>query len=198
MIFRLSQKVAAKIKEPNLQTMPPDVDPFADWHVGMFIHERLQYLIFVNSASLFTVVLRGAGVKDFELLYVSFRSAMLDVLKEAGAPHLFDRIFNTENRDIIAARATDRRIIGSMNEQAKMAWFGLDDGRTMDDLINWLNEIPMSLLKKHYIPKSAFLSLADGGATNTVSPAAERNPVPVQVAPGIKGRHLRLWTPEEG
>ncbi len=59
MIFRLSQKVAAKIKEQGLQTMPPDVDPFADRHVGMFIHGRLQYLIFVNSASLFTVVLQG-------------------------------------------------------------------------------------------------------------------------------------------
>ncbi len=197
MIFRLSQKVAAKIKEQGLQTMPPDVDPFADWHVGMFIHGRLQYLIFVNSASLFTVVLRGAGVKDFELLYISFRSVMLDVLKEAGAPHLFDRVFNTENRDIIAARATDRRIIGSMNDQVKMAMFELDDGVPLNVLIPRVNENPLSYLGMGD-PGTVFLSMEQGGATNTVPPAAERNPVPVQVAAGIKGRHLRLWTPEEG
>ena len=91
MIFRLSQKVAAKIKEPDLKTVPPAVDPFSDWHVGMFIHERLQYLIVVNSTSLFTVLLRGKGIMDFEQLYVSFRAIMPVVLKEMGAPHLYDR-----------------------------------------------------------------------------------------------------------
>jgi hypothetical protein len=195
MIFRLSQKVAAKIKEPNLQTMPPDMDPFADWHVGMFIHERLQYLIFVNSASLFTVVLRGAGVKDFELLYISFRSVMLDVLKEAGAPHLFDRIFNTENRSITPAKATDRHLIGSMNDQVKMAKYDLDEDMPIGDIITRLNKVPMRRLKEYYIPRIAFMNLEEGGAL-TLPPAAERNPVPE--APGIKGRHLRLWTPEEG
>ena len=162
MIFRLSRKVAAKINEPDLKTVPPAVDPFSDWHVGMFTHRRLQYLIFVNSASLFSVVLRAAGIKDFEQLYSRFRMTMIDILDQIGAPHLYDRVFNTEDRSIIAARATDRRIIGSMNDQVKMARYDLDDEVPMNKLIYRINENPLSYLEMRGDPRMVFLSLEEG------------------------------------
>jgi hypothetical protein len=81
-----------------------------------------------------------------------------------------------------------------MNDQVKMARFGLDDGMPLGELIRNLNENPLSYLKEHCFPKKAFLSLQEGEADEITSPTAVKNPI----APPIKGRHLRLWTPEEG
>ena len=81
-----------------------------------------------------------------------------------------------------------------MNDQVKVARFDLDDAVPMSELINRINENPLSYLKKNYVPIAGFLSLQDGGAANFALLDMERK----EPATGIKERHLRLWTPEEG
>jgi hypothetical protein len=54
MIFRLSQKLNAKIKGGTLPTLPPDDNPFADWSAHLFLADRAQYILLSNTKSLYS------------------------------------------------------------------------------------------------------------------------------------------------
>jgi hypothetical protein len=57
MIFRLSQKLNAKIKAGDLQTLSLDEDPFADWSAHLFLAGRTQYILLSNTKALYSTVL---------------------------------------------------------------------------------------------------------------------------------------------
>jgi hypothetical protein len=44
MIFRLSHKLAKKLKIPLPKSVPADPNPFADWSGHFFTADRSQYL----------------------------------------------------------------------------------------------------------------------------------------------------------
>ncbi|MCL4195363.1 MAG: hypothetical protein KJZ87_26730 [Thermoguttaceae bacterium] len=64
MIFRLSRKLAAKLKEGSLPSLPLDENPYADWSAHLFTADRTQYIIISNTKSLYSVVLYGRGITD--------------------------------------------------------------------------------------------------------------------------------------
>ena len=57
MIFRLSRKLAQKLKVTPKVCIPLDPNPFADWSAHLFTVDRAQYIILTNSH----VTLRGLG-----------------------------------------------------------------------------------------------------------------------------------------
>lgn len=54
MIFRLSQKLAKKLKVGALPSLPPDQNPYADWSANLFTADRTQYIILTNTQSLYS------------------------------------------------------------------------------------------------------------------------------------------------
>jgi hypothetical protein len=60
MIFRLTQKLATKLKEGRLPSLPPDESPYADWSAHLFTADRTQYIIVTNTKSLYSVVMYGS------------------------------------------------------------------------------------------------------------------------------------------
>ena len=56
MIFRLSTKLATKLKVAPSKVLPLDKNPFADWSAHFFMGERTQFLIVTNTASLYSTV----------------------------------------------------------------------------------------------------------------------------------------------
>jgi hypothetical protein len=48
MIFRLSQKLAKKLKEGTLPPLPLDENPYADWSAHLFTADRTQYILLTN------------------------------------------------------------------------------------------------------------------------------------------------------
>ena len=61
MIIRPSKKLSKKLKEPNLPALAPAANPFLDWHARLFTHQRAQYIMVSNSASLFSVLKNPAA-----------------------------------------------------------------------------------------------------------------------------------------
>jgi hypothetical protein len=59
MIFRLSQKLNAKVKAGALGTLPLHENPFADWSAHLFVAGRTQYLLLRNTKSLYSTVSEG-------------------------------------------------------------------------------------------------------------------------------------------
>lgn len=51
MIFRLSQRLAAKLKEGSLPSLPLDENPYADWSAHLFTADRTQYIIIYHHSS---------------------------------------------------------------------------------------------------------------------------------------------------
>ncbi len=51
MIFRLPQKLAQKLKEGDLPTLPLDENPYADWSAHLFTVVRTQYIIVAKALS---------------------------------------------------------------------------------------------------------------------------------------------------
>ena len=64
MIFRLSQKLTAKIEAGPLATVPLDENPFADWSAHLFVAGRTQYILLSNTKSLYSTVMFGRGITD--------------------------------------------------------------------------------------------------------------------------------------
>ena len=62
MIFRLSQKLNAKIKVGALRALPLHEKPLADWSAHLFVAGRTQYLLLSNTRSLYSTVMYGKGV----------------------------------------------------------------------------------------------------------------------------------------
>ena len=54
MIFRLSQKLNAKIEAGILTAHPLNENAFADWSAHLFVAGRTQYLLLSNTKSLYS------------------------------------------------------------------------------------------------------------------------------------------------
>jgi len=78
MIFRLSQKLANKLKIRVAGSLPSESNPFADWSANLFTVQRAQYIILTNTASLYSVVMLGRGIANER----RFASAALDSIRE--------------------------------------------------------------------------------------------------------------------
>src|SRR5436853_2679988 len=64
MIFRLSEKLNAKIKAGALRALPLHENPFADWSAHLFVAGRTQYILISNTKSLYSTVLYGKGITN--------------------------------------------------------------------------------------------------------------------------------------
>ena len=62
MIFRITQKLSAKIKAGPTATVQLDANPFADWSAAVFQVGRTQYLLLTNTTSLYSTVIPGKGI----------------------------------------------------------------------------------------------------------------------------------------
>jgi hypothetical protein len=159
MIIRLSKKLSAKIKEPNLPSLPPASNPFLDWHAHLFTCNRAQYIMVTNSTSLFSVFMHGAGVTD----YSDFISRLSDTLKEVlhgiGADLIFARVIAPGMREVRFAKSQDRRVIGSMNDSIFFAKdvLGSEEINPYDLSLRMKDYIHLSLEEAY--PVRAFLGM---------------------------------------
>ena len=90
MIFRLSQKLAKKIKEAPKQSLPPEPNPFADWSGHLFTADRTQYMILTNTPSLYSAVMYGRGITNDS----QFLDRALNCIRELMMDDGFEFVWN--------------------------------------------------------------------------------------------------------
>jgi len=167
-IFRLSQKLATKLHESGLPSVPLDENPYADWSAHLFTADRTQYIIVANTRSFYSVVMHGKGITD----YSQFISRALDNLREFmdadGQAFVYQRLVAPASGSVRFAKALDRTATGSMNELVKFAKFYLEDGELSPFDIGFkLNDILLSAIAPsksaaYGKPREAFKALAEG------------------------------------
>lgn len=158
MIFRLSQKLAAKIHERPTKVLPLDENPFADWSGHLFTADRSQYIIVTNTASLYSAVFFGRGITDDNQLLCWALDAIREVMDYDGLGFIHRRFVAPSAATVQFSKALDRSVTGSMNDMIHCAKFLLAEELSPFDISFKLNEMPMSLLK-YANPRKALKSL---------------------------------------
>ena len=129
MNFRLSQKLATKIKAGSLKSLPLDENPFADWSGHLFVADRTQYIILCNTPSLYSVVLYGKGITNDSDFIGRALTNIREFMAYDGQEFVYRRFIAPASGTVRFGKALDRSVTGSMNELIAEATDLLADGR---------------------------------------------------------------------
>ena len=161
MIFRVTQKLAKKIKAAPVAGLPPPENAFLDWTANSFMVSRWQFILLTHSRSLYSVVMAGKGIVSEETFVGRSLKGLSDSMALDGIGFLFDDYISPNTDPVTFCVTGDRRVLGSMNDMIFHARMHLLESGLPLALVNMrLNKMPMSMLELHF-PKLALLSLAD-------------------------------------
>lgn len=166
MIFRLSQKLNAKIKAGTLASLALHENPFADWSAGLFLVGRSHYLLLSNTKSLYSTVLPGKGVTDETAFIERALSSIREFFEADGQGAAYERFIAPDSATLRFAKALNRSVTGSMNDMTQHAAYWLAEGDVLPSEIGTrLNRIPMSALKHggspYGFPRDVFEALME-------------------------------------
>jgi hypothetical protein len=164
MIFRLSQKLATKIKEGRLPALPLDDNPVADWSASLFVADRAQYILLSNTRSLYSTVMYAKGITHDGNFVERALSNIREFMGTDGQELVYHRFIVPATGSVRFAKALDRSVTGSMNDMIRHASYWLAQGDVSPFDVGFrLNEIPMSALARsgspYGIPQEAFKAL---------------------------------------
>lgn len=159
MNIRVSGKLGEKIGFTPEQEIPMHDNPYLDWSAHLFRAPRKQYILLTNTASLYSIVMRGKGIThEGEFIKRGIR-LLEDLLEEDGFELIFKRIIAPNLGEYHICKALNRTVIGSMNDLVRLAKSRLEDGETSPyETARKLNETPFSYLDFQF-PKEAFHTL---------------------------------------
>ena len=159
MVFRLTEKLAKKIKVAPLQSLPADPNPYADWTAHSFTVARARYILLSNTISLYSIVIPGKGITSDAAFLRETANAIGEFLQADGNEFIYRRFVAPAMDKTTFAKTLNRSVTGSMNDlvfQAKidLAHFSL----SFFEISSRLNEVPMSYLEyKH--PREVFMKM---------------------------------------
>ncbi len=168
MIFRISQKLNAKIKAGTLPVLPLDENPFADWSAHLFLADRTQYILVSNTKSLYSTVMYGEGIRDESDFIDHVLSDLSQFMQNDGQEFVYRRFVVPATGTVRFAKALDRKVTGSINDLINHATAWLteeelspyDVGIRLNDL--QLSAIAPSKSEKYGKPREVFKALASG------------------------------------
>ena len=147
MIFRLSQKLNAKIKAGALRALPPHENPLADWSAHLFVAGRMQYLLLSNTKSLYSTVLYGRGVTTDSHFIERALGGIRDFMEAQAQGDIFRRLIAPASATVRFAKALDRSVTGSMNDLIGRATLWLAEGElSLYEVGDRLNDTLLSAL----------------------------------------------------
>jgi hypothetical protein len=148
MIFRLTQKMAKKIGVEGMTYVPPEGDAFLDWCAQLFTARRVQYIMLVNTKSLFTTLMYGRGVTEKDGFIKGVFGHMAAELPGSLIRPAYERFIEPDSGPIVFSKVGDRRVLGSMNDMAyRASGHIIEQGCRPDAAAFLLNRAPMGQLK---------------------------------------------------
>ena len=159
MIFRLTEKLAKKIKVAPLPPLPADPNPYADWTAHSFTVARTRYILISNTSSLYSMVMPGKGITSDAAFLHETANAIGEFLRADGNEFIFRRFVAPAMGKTAFARTLNRSVTGSMNDlvfQTKV--YLTHNSPSLFEISFRLNETPMSYLEyKH--PRQVFMTM---------------------------------------
>jgi hypothetical protein len=128
MIFRLSQRLNAKIKAGTLPALAVNENPLADWSAHLFVAGRTQYILLSNTRSLYSTVMFAKGITNPGQFLKRASTSIRALLVDDGQETTYERLIAPAWASVRFARALNRSVTGSMNELIRHAEVWLADG----------------------------------------------------------------------
>lgn len=180
MIFRLSEKLNARIKAGTLASLPLDDNPFADWSAGLFLVGRSPYILVTNTKSLYSTVLPGKGIMDEKTFIERVLTSMREFLEADGQEGVYERLVVPVSGSVRFAKALNRSVTGSMNDMIRHAAYYLAAGDlSLVEIASRLKETPMSGLgqdgSRYGFPERVFEDMVDRALRKARSPALDQH-----------------------
>ena len=168
MIFRLSQKLAKKLKTAATDTLPLDENPYADWSAHVFAVGRTQYILVANTKSLYSVVMQGKGIANDKKFTERALSTIREFMKDDGQEFVYREFIEPASDDVQFGKALNRSVTGSMNELIEFAELLLAEDMSPHNVSSRLNDVLLSVLatkesRGYGRPREAFKLLANEG-----------------------------------
>ncbi|MEX1231958.1 MAG: hypothetical protein WEB58_17055 [Planctomycetaceae bacterium] len=129
MIFRLSQKLATKIKVPLKEIVPLHDNPFLDWSAHLFVANRAQYILICNTKSMYSTVMPGKGISNEKPFAASALASIESLLNDNGYEAVFEQHIAPNANTARFAKPLNRSVIGSMNQLVYVPVSHLEDDR---------------------------------------------------------------------
>lgn len=147
MILRLSTKLARKVHVPPPEALPLDDNPYGDWSANVFNVGRRQYILVTNTVSLYSAIMRGAGITTGAELVGKTVELLEEALARDGFRLLFERLVVPSPTEVVLSKALNRSVTGSMNDFVQQARLFLTDRQlSPHDASAQLNRTPMGAL----------------------------------------------------
>jgi len=160
MIFRLSQKLNAKIEAGTLTAHPLNENAFADWSAHLFVAGRTQYLLLSNTKSLYSTAMYAKGITTDNRLIDRALEAMREFMEADDQAFIYQRLIAPTCGTVYFAKALDRSVTGSMNDLVYHATVWLTEGGLSPFDVGFkLNGIPFSTLG-YATPREVFTAMA--------------------------------------
>ena len=122
MNFRLSQKLAKKIKEDKgLKKIEAHAEPLADWSANIFVANRTQYVVCCNTASLYSCVFFGRGITDDNTFIKAALRAIRDTMEDDNLEDVYQERIVPHTGSLTFGKALNRSVTGSMIDQVNCA-----------------------------------------------------------------------------
>jgi hypothetical protein len=125
------------------------------WYARLFFYNRKKCLLFTNTKTLFSFVVRDARRQQIKNLHELFMRGLVETLKnENFAPDEIEKVMFI-CKDFKYGKSTDRSVIGSMNDlilqyESYIYTRSLRGNLDFADIGRELNRIPFSPLKMKY------------------------------------------------
>ena len=116
MIFRLSQKLARKIKVGKLAEKPLAENQYIDWSATVFNVGRTQYIFLCNTKSMYSCVMYGRGINNDNTFIQRSFSLIREFMEDDGKADVYERHIIPATGSVTFAKSLNRSVIGSMNE----------------------------------------------------------------------------------
>lgn len=165
MIFRLTQRLNAKIKGGTLSTSPLNENVYADWSARLFTADRAQYILLSHTVSFYSVVMFGRGIahdgRFIERALANIRESMTD--DNLGL--IYMNFIAPATGSVRFCKPLNRSVTGSMNELEATAklylktgeWSPFDVGFKLNEML--LSAIGTCETRGYATPREAFKQL---------------------------------------
>jgi hypothetical protein len=159
MIFRLSSKLAYKLKVSPPGVLPRGPSPFLDWSAHQFTAARMQFVIVSNTSSLYAVVFQGRGLSNDGLFVERALSSLRNIMEHDGLALTYRRFIAPACHTVQFSKALNRSVTGSMNDLIVHAKLWLTERElSPHETAARLNDIPFSSLD-YRNPREAFIAM---------------------------------------
>jgi len=147
MIVHFTIALRKKLHLDEVTTDPVEAGPHLRWYANLFRVGGVQYILTMNAASLYSVVVYGRGLTDSGLYVRDFVTELREHLEESDMQLIYKRCIAPYTGTITLASAQDRSAMASMNNIVRRCKSILSrDDKSPWDLSEMINATPFKVL----------------------------------------------------